>query len=90
VSRVDDPRLQSKTHWTKDEVQARAWLDSDGLARLVALEKEQLVTGTDDWFHGISFLLCGLMDLELAAPLDAAAGRAVVIMQAGWCWRIVG
>jgi hypothetical protein len=56
-SRVDDPRLQPKAHWTKDKVQARGWLDPNTLAWLAALEEEQLVTVTNYGLHGISFLL---------------------------------
>src|SRR5580692_9282221 len=55
-SRVDEPWLQSKAYRTEREVKLGGRPDSDGLIRLVALEKEQLVPIANNRFHGIFWL----------------------------------
>jgi hypothetical protein len=54
-SRIDEPGFRPKAHRAEHKVKLCCRLDADDLIRPVALEKEQLVAVTNDWFHGISF-----------------------------------
>ena len=52
-----EARLQSEAHGPEDKVELGRRLDSDGLTRPVAFEKEQLVAITDNRFHGIPLVM---------------------------------
>src|ERR1035438_1217720 len=78
--------FQTETHRTKNETHFRGTNSEDAIW-FVALAKEQPTLIGERRLHGISFLVeLRLIVMRLLAPLDAIAGRTVVILKPNRAW----
>jgi hypothetical protein len=78
---LSDFWFQPETHRTKNETHPRR-PNSEDTIWFVALAKEQPTLVWEQWLHGTFFRVeLRMMVGRLLAPLDAIAGRTVVILK---------